>query len=82
MMGIGKAVALTAGEEIARIPEGACLPIPVGPAEEDVLTATILWLAAEREAAIEIGRSAAAHIAAEHTIEKVAALYWEAIRTL
>ncbi len=79
MMGIGKPVVFTAGEEIARIPENACLRIDLGPAEEEMLAAAIAWLARDREAAIAIGRRAAEHIAAEHDLEKVAGLYWEAI---
>ncbi len=79
MMGIGKPVMFTAGEEIARIPENACLRIDAGPAEEEMLAQTILWLARDREAAMEIGRRAAAHIADQHAIEKVAAQYWAAI---
>jgi len=79
MMGIGKPVVFTAGEEIARFPENACLRVDRGAAEEDMLTAMILWLARDREAGIEIGRHAARHIAAEHAIDRVAELYWEVL---
>ncbi len=82
MMGIGKAVAFSEGEEIARLPENACLRVPRGAAEEETLAMMIVWLAAEREAAGEIGRHAAAHIEAEHNPEKVATLYWETIRAV
>lgn len=82
MMGIGKAVAFTAGEEIERVPENTCLRIPLGAAEQETLASMIVWLSAEPEAAIEIGRRAAQHIASEHAIEKVAALYWDAINTV
>lgn len=82
MMGIGKAVALTDGEEIARVPENACVRIDHGPCEEDSLTAAIVWLAGDREAAQEIGRRAARYIACAHSIEKAAARYWDAINTL
>jgi hypothetical protein len=80
MMGIGKPVAFTAGEEIARFPEDACLRIDTGPVEEEMLAGYIGWLARDREAALEIGRRAAAHIAREHSIERIARLYWEALR--
>lgn len=80
MMGIGKPVIFTAGEEVSRIPESACLRVDSGPAEEEMLAETILWLARDRDAAIEIGRRAAAHIQAEHAIEKVAAQYWEVLK--
>jgi glycosyltransferase involved in cell wall biosynthesis len=81
MMGIGKTVAFSEGEEIARIPENACLRIPRGAAEEQTLAAMIVWLASEPEAAIEIGRRAARHIACEHAIDRVAKLYLDAINT-
>jgi glycosyltransferase involved in cell wall biosynthesis len=81
MMGIGKPVVFTAGNEIARIPENACLRVDLGPAEEEILTDIIVWLAGERETAAEIGARAARHIAAEHAIEKVAAQYWAALKT-
>lgn len=77
MMGIGRAVVCTAGEEIARIPENACLRIDVGPAEEETLADMIVWLARERTAAEEIGRRAARHMAQEHALNRIAARYWE-----
>ena len=80
MMGIGKTVVYTAGEEIARIPENVCLRVDQGPQEESLLAEYIEWLARDREAALEIGGRAAAHIAKEHGIEKVATQYWEVLR--
>jgi glycosyltransferase involved in cell wall biosynthesis len=79
LMGIGKPVVFTAGEEIARIPENACLRVDAGAAEEEMLEQIIEWLAGDREAAKEIGKRAARHVAAEHGIERVAGMYWEAI---
>jgi glycosyltransferase involved in cell wall biosynthesis len=79
MMGIGKPVVFTAGEEIARIPEDACLRVDSGAAEEEMLASILTWLAADPDAALEIGRRAAAHIAREHAIEKIAAQYWSAL---
>jgi len=80
MMGIGKPVVFTSGEEIARIPQDACLRVDLGAAEEEMLSAMIVWLASDREAAIEIGRRAATHIAHEHAVGKVASQYWSALR--
>ncbi len=79
MMGTGKAVAFSAGEEILRIPENACLRVDPGPAEEAMLADYLLWLTADPEAGGEIGRRAATHIAREHAIECVAALYWHTL---
>ena len=80
MMGIGKPVIFTAGEEIARIPEDARLAIDTGPAEEEMLADSIRWLARDRETAQQIGARAAQHIAQEHALEKVAAQYWEVLK--
>jgi glycosyltransferase involved in cell wall biosynthesis len=82
MMGIGKPVVFTASEEIARIPENACLRVDAGAAEEEMLEGIIMWLARDCEAGTEIGKRAARHIAAEHAIEIVAAKYWEVLRGL
>lgn len=79
MMGIGKPVVFTTGEEIARFPENACLRVDLGAAEEEMLAAAILWTAFDRGSAEEIGRNAAAHIAREHAIEKVAESYWQVL---
>ena len=76
MMGIGKAVIFTEGEEIARIPENACLRVDVGVAEEEALADTIVWLSSDREASAEIGSRAARHIAEEHAVEIAARRYW------
>lgn len=76
MMGIGKPVVFSAGDEIARFPENACLRLETGPSEETTLAEYIVWLASNREAAEEIGRRAAAYVRAEHDAKKVARAYW------
>jgi glycosyltransferase involved in cell wall biosynthesis len=80
LMGIGKPVIFTAGEEVSRFPEDACLRVDLGAQEEEMLAGYLVWLASERGAAIEIGRRAARHVAKHHAIEKVAEQYWEALR--
>ena len=79
MMGIGKPVIFTAGEALSRIPANACLQVEVGPEEEKMLAGYLAWLAENREAGIEIGRRAAAHIAQCHAPEKVACDYWTVV---
>ena len=81
MMGIGKPVVFTASEALARIPANACLRLDVGPEEEQLLAGYITWLAGNREAGLEIGRRAAAHIAQCHAPEKVAREYWNVLRS-
>jgi glycosyltransferase involved in cell wall biosynthesis len=81
MMGIGTPVVFTEGEEIARFPENACLRVDCGLAEEETLADTIVWLSGDREAALEIGRRAALHIAEEHAVAIAAQRYWDALKT-
>jgi len=76
MMGIGKPVIFSSGEEISRFPPNSCLSVDTGVDEEAMLADYLIWLAADRHAVQEIGRRAAAHIKKEHGIEKVAAQYW------
>jgi hypothetical protein len=81
MMGIAKPVVFTASEALARIPANACLRLDVGPDEEQILAGYIAWLAGNREAGLEIGHRAAAHIAQCHDPQKVAQEYWRALST-
>jgi glycosyltransferase involved in cell wall biosynthesis len=81
LMGIGKPVVFSSGDEIARIPENACLRVETGPAEEELLADYIAWLAGDREAAREIGMRGAAHVVEHHELEIVAARYWDALKT-
>ena len=46
-----------------------------------MLTDYLRWLAANHDAATEIGRRAAVHVAREHAIEKVAAEYWNVLKS-
>ena len=79
MMGIGKTVIFTSGEELARFPENSFLAVETGPAEDAMLADYLVWLARDRTALVEIGRRAAAHIRKEHAVEKVARQYGEAL---
>lgn len=79
LMGIGKPVILSAGEETAGFPPEACLRVDPGPGEEEMLAAYMLWLAASPEAAREIGRRARDHILARHALDIVARQYWDVL---
>ena len=74
-MGIGKPTIVTQGEENAGFPETACIRVDAGPAEETTLAAVMCWLARDRDARIEIGRRAAAHIREHHAPAFCASLY-------
>jgi glycosyltransferase involved in cell wall biosynthesis len=79
LMGMGKCVAVTEGEETAAFPEGAVIRVAAGPAEEEMLGAFLFWLAGDPGRAREIGARAAAHIASCHDLTRVAGQYWRAM---
>lgn len=79
LMGIGKPVLVTDSEETSRVPEGACLRVDHGAAEVDMLASYMTWLMHDPDAALEIGKRAAAHIGQHHARERVAQLYWNVL---
>jgi hypothetical protein len=79
LMGIGKPVILTTGEETARIPEAACLRVDAGVSEVDMLIEYMTWLARFPEDARASGTRAAAHIAECHDPARVAHEYWRVL---
>jgi hypothetical protein len=78
-MGIGKATMVTAGEETSRLPETACLKVDAGIIEQEMLVEYMLWMARFPDAARQIGRRGAEHVAAEHAIERCARQYWDTL---
>lgn len=79
LMGIGKPLMLTDGEEISAFPECACLRVDAGLTETAMLAEYLVFLARFPESAREIGRRAAAHIAAHHSVDLAAQQYWQAL---
>ena len=79
LMGAGKAVLLTNGEENARYPQTACLRIEPGPAEEDSMWHHMVLVTLMTELAGEIGRRASDHIAACHQAVRIAEQYWDTL---
>ena len=80
LMGIGKPVVMSAGEETARFPEGACLKVDHGPGEAEMLAEYMLWLANSREVARELGLRGGQYIREHHALDAVARQYWEVLR--
>jgi hypothetical protein len=78
-MGIGKPVLMTAGPEIDRIPQSACVRIDRGLAEGAQLEAMLEWLHARRQDGRDIGRLARDHILREHAPGRCADAYWLAL---
>jgi len=76
LMGLGKPVLVTGGDENARLPEDAAIRIPAGPAEADSLYHHLILLRSFPMVAASLGDRAAAAIAAAHGIERVGEAYW------
>jgi glycosyltransferase involved in cell wall biosynthesis len=79
LMGLGKTVLVSAGEETSRFPEAACVRVDPGQAEEEMLTEYLVWLARCPGDARAIGQRAAEHIGEHHAPAHVAGLYWRAL---
>jgi hypothetical protein len=79
LMGLGKPVLATDGEENARYPQAACLRISPGVDEEDSLRRHMLLVTVRRDCAREIGERARGHIASYHQPARVAELYWQVL---
>jgi len=80
LMGLGKTVLVSAGEETSRFPEAACVRVDPGHAEEEMLVEYLVWLARHREDSRAIGQRAAAYIRQHHAPARVAQLYWQALQ--
>jgi glycosyltransferase involved in cell wall biosynthesis len=78
-MGIAKPVMVTAGPETAAFPEDACVRIDPGVAEISGLSDHIRLLTSFPQVAAEIGRRGAGYIAAYHSVDRVAELYWKVL---
>jgi len=79
MMGTGKPVMLTAGEESGAIPPPACLRIPPGVAEAAGLFEYMVMVAQFPGIAKEIGAQARRHILEQHSLEAVGRKYWQVL---
>jgi glycosyltransferase involved in cell wall biosynthesis len=80
LMGLGKPVLVTAGEETSRFPESACVRVDPGQAEEGMLVEYLVWLARHPDDSRAIGQRAAAHIRQHHAPDRVAQLYWQVLQ--
>ena len=80
LMGLGKTVLLSAGEETSRFPESACVRVDPGKAEEEMLVEYLVWLARHPEDSRAIGQRAASYIRQHHAPARVAQLYWQALQ--
>jgi glycosyltransferase involved in cell wall biosynthesis len=79
LMGAGKPVFVTSGEETARFPEPACIRIDPGPAEQDMLAHYMMLFTECPQAALEAGRQAAGYVRAVHHLDRAAGMYWNTL---
>jgi glycosyltransferase involved in cell wall biosynthesis len=79
LMGLGKTVIVSAGDETSRFPEAACVRVDPGLAEEQMLAEYLVWLARCPDDSRAIGQRAAEHIRDHHSPARVAELYWRAL---
>lgn len=79
MMGIGKPVIFSAGEETAALPEGSVIRVDAGPGEMDMLREYMSWLTRFPADARAMGARARQHVESHHRGERVASLYWNAM---
>lgn len=80
LMGLGKPVLMSAALENAGFPDASCVRVDTGSAEEDQLAEFMIWLATFPEDARAMGARAAAHIREFHNPQRIADMYWYAIR--
>ena len=79
MMGIGKPVVVTSGEETDAFPDTACVRVDSGSAEAEMLAATMAWLAGASDHRFFIGDAAQRHVREQHDPQRVASLYWKVL---
>ena len=81
LMGIGKPVILSEGEETSDFPLGTCLKVQAGVSEEPELFELMALLAATPSLGRAIGATARKHIATRHNLEVVVEKYLRLLRT-
>ncbi len=79
MMGIGKPVIFTDGDENASLPDHAFLSVEPGLREEAHLFEILCLLAAKPELGREIGARAADHILRYHSLKAASEAYWKTL---
>jgi glycosyltransferase involved in cell wall biosynthesis len=80
LMGLGKTVLVSAGQETSRFPESACVRVDPGQAEEEMLVEYLVWLARHPDDSRAIGQRAAAYIRQHHAPARAGELYWKALK--
>ncbi len=79
LMGLGKAVIVSDGEEVSGYPAASCLRVGHGLWESNELAHHMTMMAECAGVAEDVGRISALHIRERHSIEAVAGLYWKVL---
>jgi glycosyltransferase involved in cell wall biosynthesis len=80
LMGLAIPTILSDIEPLAELPEGACVKIPVGPFEEDMLLKVLISLREDEELRTELGRNGARWIGEHHDVASIAGQYVSVLR--
>jgi glycosyltransferase involved in cell wall biosynthesis len=80
LMGLGKTVLVSEGEETSAWPEDVCIRIARGPAEIDSLHSHLLLLLSSAGVSGAIGERAAAWIREHHSLPTIGKRFWELLR--
>jgi glycosyltransferase involved in cell wall biosynthesis len=71
-MSLGRAVLVTASGEAQDFPPGLCASVDEGPAEREMLAATMVWLSQCHAHRLAMGHAARQHVVEHHAPDKVA----------
>ncbi len=82
LMGLGKPVIVTEGQEVSRLPETACWKVAAGSSEVEELAGLMELLVRFPDMGHEIGQQAASYIARHHDLAAIADSYAEILRGL
>lgn len=82
LMGMGKPVIVTEGQEAADIPASACLRVAAGADEVTALMDQMALVAEFPSVGRQIGLEAARHVGTSHTLESAAGRYWQVIESV
>ena len=82
LMGMGKPVLVTEGQESARFPEDGCVRVAAGVAERASLLAHLLLLTSMSGVGSAIGQRGSAHVRSHHRVDLVGRRYWQLLSEL
>lgn len=82
LMGAGKPVIVTEGEETADLPEAVCLRVPAGLAEAEALFNQMAFVVEFPALARRVGEAAQQNIRSRHSLYGAAEAYWQVVDSI